>query len=89
VVVAALLAGTILGPLAAIGLAVAAGFGVLMGAGVDGLFVGVVLFLTAEAIRVGPRLWRGGFLRFDGGLGSWPNYLAALAVIAGYVLLVG
>lgn len=86
-VIAALVAGTILGPLVAMGLAAVLSFGILSAAGVNVIVIGVVLFLTAEAIRVGPRLWRGGFLRQPGSLGSWPNYLAALAVIAGYVVL--
>jgi hypothetical protein len=79
--VAALVAGTILGPLAAVGLAAPLAFGLVTTAGVNPIVIGVVLFLTAEAVRVGPRLWRGGFL------GSWPNYLAALAVTAGYIVL--
>lgn len=86
-VVAALIVGTILGPLAGIGVTGAATYGLLVAAGTDQVVIGVVFFLTAEAIRVGPRLWRGGFLRQGGDLGNWLNYLAALAVIAGYIVL--
>lgn len=85
--VLALIVGIVLGPLAGVGVTGAAAFALLTAAGVDPLAMGVVLFLAAEAIRVGPRLWRGGFLRRAGEPGSWPYFLAAVAAIAGYILL--
>lgn len=93
-----LLLGIALGPIAAVGLAVIAGFGPMTSeAGFDRLHLCVTLLFCAEAIRVGPRLWADGFLRAshvlsDGTVviekGAWPYYIAAVICAFGYGLLV-
>ena len=82
--IAALL-GTIVGPLAIVGAAAVTMGPVLASLGLELTQVVVALFLTAEAIRVGPRPGRPG-----GGNTpsvSWPHYIAASAVTVGYVFL--
>lgn len=86
---AMLVTGVILGPLAAMMIVALVGMPGAVAAGYDAGHIVVVLFLAAEAVRVGPMLWRGGFLksrqvREDGNVtverGTWPYYPAAILV---------
>jgi TRAP-type C4-dicarboxylate transport system permease large subunit len=95
-IAATILAGIALGPLGAVGLAVVFGYPVVVKLGIDGTVFAVALFLAAEAVRVGPMLWRDGFVRSrtvlqDGTVavegGAWPYYLLALVVVFGYSAL--
>lgn len=92
-----LVIGMVTGPLAALGVVVVAGYPLIAKLGVDPILFAGALFIAVEAVRVGPRLWRDGFLRGrvlheDGTVevetGSWPYYLAAVVVTVAYGWLI-
>ena len=79
------LIGIVIGALPAIGIVVIACYPAGATIGIDPIQTTVALFLTAEAIRVGPRLGRPG--GSDEPTTSWPYYGAAMLVVAGYAFL--
>lgn len=97
VLLVVLIVGMVTGPLAALGIVVIVGYPLIASAGVDPVLFAGALFIAVEAVRVGPRLWRDGFLRGrilheDGTVevetGSWPYYLAAVPVTLVYGWLI-
>jgi len=81
------LIGFVVGPLAAVGLVTLTTMPALTSAGIDLVQVVIALFLTAEAVRVGPRLNCPGSA--ENPATSWPHYIAALIVTLGYAVLPG
>lgn len=91
---ATLVVGMVTGPLVAAAIVMTFLVGPTVAVGLDMLVTGSVIVLAAEAVRVGPQLWCPGFrgsTGFDGRRmpGSWPYYLAAVAILVLSILLAG
>lgn len=91
IVLLPLVLGIVLGPIAAVGLSAIFVLPAAQSAEIDRTVVVITLFLVAEAVRVGPQVYRPGFLRrargAGAGSGSWPFYVAAVATAFGYGLI--